>query len=144
MGKEGRRVLVATGHSRCPMAALEEARLLAGPTGEVVLTSVLVVPVTQPLEATLEREVEKACGVLEAAEDATPGGFDTRLVRARSFAKGVLQTLAAEPFDLLVLESEPVLKNGAGAQLAALLEKAHVRVVVVRPVPDGAGPEPRS
>ena len=64
-------------------------------------------------------------------------------MRARSFAKGVLQTLAAEPFDLLVLETEPVLKNGAGAQLAALLEKAHVRVVVIRPVPDGAGPEPR-
>jgi hypothetical protein len=126
------------------MAALEEARLLAGPKGEVVLTSVLVVPVTQPLEASLEREVEKACGVLEEAEDATPGGFDTRLVRARSFAKGVLQTLAAEPFDLLVLESEPVVKNGAAAQLAALLEKAHVRVVVVRPAPDGAGPDPRA
>jgi universal stress protein family protein len=131
-----RRILVAA-HRHCPEEALRQAAVLAGANGEVVLAAVIVVPVTQPLEATLDGPVEQACGVLEAGErlaGAGPAIFDTRLVRARSFAKGVLETLAAETFDALILETGPEgLRNGFGAQALALLERAETTVILVRP-----------
>ena len=132
-----RRVLVATDQPRCPTVALEHAAAVASGGGEVVLASVIVVPVTQPLDANLEGSVGRACEVLEDAENLVRGqsaAFDTRLVRARSFAKGVLQTLADEPFDLLVIErTRENLRNGQGAQTSALLEKVPIPVVLVRP-----------
>jgi nucleotide-binding universal stress UspA family protein len=119
------------------MAALDHAAAAAGEGGEVVLASIIVVPVTQPLDASLEGSVNRACEVLEDAEAvarAQGGAFDTRLVRARSFVKGVLQTLEAEPFDLLVVErGRDQLRNGAGAQTQALLEKAPTTTVLIRP-----------
>jgi nucleotide-binding universal stress UspA family protein len=135
MARDGKpRILVATDHKRVPCAALKLARAVAGQRGEIVLATVLVVPVTQPLEANLDRSVDRACSVLEQAEDLGEGELDTRLVRARSFAKGVLETLAAEPFDFVMLEREPgPARNGTLAQLEALVEKAGPTVVVVRP-----------
>jgi hypothetical protein len=128
---------VATGHRSCPRAALEHAQALAGPEGEVVLVSVLVVPVTQPLDAVLERRVSEACRVLDDGERSvgrSPAAFDTRLVRARSFAKGVLETMASERFDMLVVEGRrDQFANEAGAQIDALLERAPGTVVLVRP-----------
>jgi nucleotide-binding universal stress UspA family protein len=136
-GPTRRRVLVATNNLHCPRAALEHARALAGAEGEVVLATVMVIPVTQPLGAALERGVRQACDVLDEAERALEGSradFDTRLVRARSFAKGVLDTLAAEPFDVLVLEQErDQVRNGLRAQIDLLLEKSPLTVVIVRP-----------
>ena len=131
-----RRVLVATAGRRCPLAGLREARALAGPRGEVVLAVVLVVPVTQPLDATREGAVEHACEVLDQADRAASGPFDTRLVRARSFAKGVLQTLEGEAFDLLLVERDAAqMREPAPAgQVAALLEKAPVPMVILRPL----------
>ncbi|HSJ73860.1 MAG TPA: universal stress protein, partial [Miltoncostaeaceae bacterium] len=102
-----RRVLVVTDHERRPDTALGLAGDLARTDGEVVLAAILVVPHSQPLEATLERSVSSACGMLDEAERASalpPGSFDTRLVRARSLAEGVLETLAAERFDLVLVE----------------------------------------
>lgn len=130
-----RRVLVATDHHHRPAAALDHAAALAGPHGEVVLASVLVVPMAQPLEADMERAVGKACELLEASErDATAASLDTRLVRARSFAEGVLETLAAEPFDLLVLEKERGgLRDGMAGQIETILERADATVAVIRP-----------
>ena len=129
------RVLVATDHD-CPSAALAHAAALAGSEGEVVLASVLVVPHAQPLEATLDRAVTDACATLDQGERATAGvrSFDTRLLRARSFSEGVLEALAAEPYDVLVLEtarSGP--GNGARAQIETVLERADPTVVLVRP-----------
>jgi nucleotide-binding universal stress UspA family protein len=135
--KNGRRVLVATDQPHCPIAALEHAAAVAGQGGEVVLASVVVVPVTQPLDAQLDRPISRACEVLEDAEEVARsrgGAFDTRLVRARSFAKGVMQTLSGEPFDMVVLErgKDPQRNDGAG-QTEAIVEKADTTVVVVRP-----------
>lgn len=136
-----RRVLVATDHERCPTTALEHATDLAGSRGEVVLASVLVVPHSQPLTAALDRAVSTACGMLDDAERATSlpdGSFDTRLVRARSFAEGVLETLAAEPFDLLLVEKgRDDLRNGAAGQIQTLLQKASATVLLVRSAPTG-------
>jgi nucleotide-binding universal stress UspA family protein len=73
---EGRRVLVATDHERRPTTALEHASDLAGPQGEVVLASVLVVPHSQPLTAALDRSVTSACEMLdeEKGRTAMPNG----------------------------------------------------------------------
>jgi hypothetical protein len=131
-----RRILVATDHERCPATALAHAADLAGPSGEVVLEAVLVVPHAQPLSAALDRAVATACGMLDGAERATSvpaGAFDTRLVRARSFAEGVLQTLASEPFDLVLVEKGPGAPRDGAAQIAALLDKAAPTVMLVRP-----------
>jgi hypothetical protein len=130
-----RRVLVATEHD-CPCAALAHAAALAGSEGEVVLASVLVVPLAQPLEASLDRAVSDACATLDEGERTTAGvgSFDTRLLRARSFSEGVLDALAAEPYDVLVLEAVrggPL--NGARAQIETVLERAEPTVVLVRP-----------
>ena len=80
-----------------------QAAALAGPGGEVVLAAVLVVPMAQPLGAALEGPAAAACEVLERAEREFEGAFefDTRLVRVRGFAEGVLQLLDSEPFDLV-------------------------------------------
>jgi nucleotide-binding universal stress UspA family protein len=132
----GRRVLVATDHQHSPTVALEHAAALAGSRGEVVLAAVLVVPMAQPLEASLEGAAAAACEVLERAEREFEGGaFDTRLIRVRSFSEGVLQLLEGEPFDLLVLERRRGGSPGDGqyAQIQAILERAKVTVTVVLP-----------
>ena len=130
-----RRVLVAT-ESRCPRAALEHAAAFAGRDGEIVLASVLVVPHAQPLDASLDRTVADACAVLDEAERWVPPGspFDTRLLRARSFAEAVLDTMEAERFDVLVLQvSRGGLRNGMRAQVEVLMERVDATVVLVRP-----------
>jgi hypothetical protein len=132
-----RRVLVATNHERRPDTALGAAGSLAGSGGEVVLAAVLVVPHAQPLDAALDRAVSSACAMLDEAVRASalpPGAFDTRLVRARSFAEGVLETLAAERFDAVLVEK----RDGAAtldgaAHVHAILEKAQPVVMLVRP-----------
>lgn len=135
-----RRVLVATGHLRSPDRVVEHACTLAGPDGEVVVAAVLTVPLAQPIGASLDRSVSQACATLDAGERAasSAGAFDSRLVRARSFAEGVLELLAEEPFDMLVLETERAAgPDGAAKQTAMLLEKATPTVVLIRlPRPD--------
>jgi len=89
-----------------------------------------------PLGAALDRPVAAACEMLDEAEREAPvaGTFDTRLVRARSFAEGVLETLDAERFDLLLMErgmGPPI--DGAVAQITSLMEKAAPAVMLVRP-----------
>ena len=87
----------------------------------------LVVPHAQPLEAALDLAVADACAVLDAGERAAAGArlFDTRLLRARSFAEGVLEALAAEHFDVLVLEApRGGLRNGVRGQFDTLMERA--------------------
>lgn len=129
------RVLVAA-ESGCPEAALAHGAALAGREGAMVLMAVLVVPHAQPLEAVLDRSVAEACACLDRGERLAAGvaRFDTRLVRARSLAEAVLDVLAAEPFDTLVLEAPrggP--RNGHRAQIEHLLERAPATVVLVRP-----------
>lgn len=131
----GRRVLVATDH-HCPATALAHATAFAGPKGEVVLVSVLVVPHAQPIGATLDRAVADACAVLDEGERAAAGVgvFDTRLLRARSFAEGVLEAMDAERYDVLVLEAGRAgLRNGMRSQVEILMQRVAATVVLVRP-----------
>ena len=131
----GARVLVASQRG-CPEAALHHAAALAGRDGEVVLASVVVVPHGQPIGASLGRAVDDACAVLDAGERAAAAArsFDTRLVRGRSFAEGVLGAAAEEPFDVIVLEAGPASPcNDDRAQIAAVVARAPATVVLVRP-----------
>ena len=134
------RVLVATDH-HCPAIALRHAAALAGREGEVVLASVLVVPHAQPLEAALDLAVADACAVLDAGERTAAGAasFDTRLLRARSFAEAVLSAMEEEYFDVLVLQvGRSGMRNGMRAQVETLMERAAATVVLVRPGRDAA------
>jgi len=138
----GARVLVAS-HRGCPEAALHHAASFAGRDGRVVLASVVVVPLGQPLGAALGRAVEDACAALDAGERAAAaagaGAFDTRLVRGRSFADAVLRLAREEDFDVIVLEDGPASPcNDERAQIAAVMERAPATVVLVRPAGRGS------
>lgn len=131
----GRRVLVASQRG-CPEAALHHAAAFAGSDGEVVLASVVVIPLGQPLGASLGRAVDDACAALDAGERAAAGArsFDTRLVRGRSFAEAVLALADEEDFDVIVLEDGPASPcNDERAQIEAVMERAPATVVLVRP-----------
>jgi hypothetical protein len=135
--RSGKRVLVATDHRRCATAVLADAAALAGPEGELVLAAVLVVPLDQPIDASLDRAVDDACTVLEAGERRRlpVRAFDTRLVRARSFAEGVERLLEDERFDVLVLQrGGGALPNGFERQQDLLAERTDLTVAVIRPM----------
>ncbi|MGD9570654.1 MAG: hypothetical protein AB7V62_02060 [Thermoleophilia bacterium] len=127
------RIVVAT-DGPCPGAALRRAATIAGEDGEVVLAAVVVVPHAMPLEAAPEGAVAAACAMLDRGERALEGcRADTRLVRARSFAEGVLGLLADEHCDALLLQVGTGLRNGARAEVEAILQKAAPEVLLVRP-----------
>jgi hypothetical protein len=131
----GARVLVASQRG-CPEAALRHAAAFAGRDGEVVLASVVVVPLGQPLGAALGRAIEDACAALDAGERAAAGArsFDTRLVRGRSFADAVVGLAREERFDVIVLEDGPASpRNGDRAQIEAVIRRAPATVVLMRP-----------
>jgi hypothetical protein len=126
-----RRVLVATDHRRCPLAALEHAGAMAG-DGEVVLAAILVVPVTEAIDAPLGGAEARAGEVLAEAGDAV----ESRVVRSRSFARGVLDAASDDAFDALVIEHDGTGAGPSGAdQVATILERAAATVVLVRPGP---------
>jgi hypothetical protein len=72
--------------------------------------------------------------VLDTGERAARGAavFDTRLLRVRSFAEGVLGALQAEPFDMVVVKISREPNDNMRAQVEALLERAAPPVVLVR------------
>jgi nucleotide-binding universal stress UspA family protein len=138
----GPRVLVAAQRG-CPETALHHAEALAGRDGQVVLASVVVVPLGQPLGAALSRAVDDACAALDAGERAAAGArsFDTRLVRGRSFAQAVLGLAEEEDFDVIVLEDGPATPcNDDRAQVEAVIERAPATVVLVRPATSSRSP----
>ncbi len=132
------RVLVAS-DGPCPETALRHAAAIAAGEGEVVLAAVVVVPHAVPLQSAPEGAVASACAMLDRGER-TPGAGadDTRLVRARSFAEGVLGLLDAEPVDALVVEAADWARAGARAQLEVLIERCPVELVLVRAARHGA------
>ena len=58
----------------------------------------------------------------------------TRRLRARSFSEAVLDAVAAERYDAIVIQAgRETPCNGAKAQIDAVLERAAPTVVLVRP-----------
>jgi hypothetical protein len=127
-----RRVLVPC-EQECPSEALAHAAALAGADGEVVVASVTVVPHSQPLDDGGPPGWDVAWGADEAAA-AGALAVGTRRLRARSFSEAVLDAVAAEPYDAIVIQAERETPgNGARAQIDAVLERAAPTVVLVRP-----------
>jgi hypothetical protein len=127
------RVLVAS-DGPCPAAALRHASAMAAGEGEVVLVAVVVVPHAVPLEAAPEGAVASACAMLDRGERiAGARTVDTRLVRARSFAEGVLGLIDGERVDAVVVEAADGPRAGARAQLETLIERCPAELVLVRP-----------
>jgi len=127
-----RRVLVPS-ELECPEEALAHAAALAGSDGEVVLASVTVVPHSEPLES----GGPPAWDVRRGAEGEGVAGVaavGVRRLRARSFSEAVLDAVAAERYDAIVLQAgRETPCNGGRAQIDAVLERAAPTVVLVRP-----------
>ena len=117
----------------CPSEALAHAAALAGTDGEVILASVTIVPHSEPLDT---GGAPVAVGDWGADAQAVAGvaTVGTRCLRARSFSEAVLDAVAAERYDAIVIQAgweTPC--NGAKAQIEAVLERAAPTVVLVRP-----------
>ena len=97
--------------------------------GEVVLASVVIVPLAEPLDGPMPEPMAVPADV--GVGTAT---LATRLLRARSFSEAVLDAVAAEPYDAIVLEAgRETPCNGGKAQIEAVLQHAAPTVVLVRP-----------
>jgi hypothetical protein len=128
----GRRVLVPS-EQECPAEALAHAAALAGSDGEVVLASVTVVPHSEPLDNGVPPAWDAAWGA-DAGSVAGVAAVGTRCLRARSFSEAVLDAVAAERYDAIVIQAgRETPCNGAKAQIEAVLERAAPTVVLVRP-----------
>ena len=127
-----RRVLVPS-ELECPSEALAHAAALAGIDGEVVLASVTVVPHSEPLDTGGAPAWDVGWGADEGTVAAV-GSVGTRRLRARSFSEAVLDAVAAERYDAIVIQAgRETPCNGAKAQIDAVLERAAPTVVLVRP-----------
>jgi hypothetical protein len=127
-----RRVLVPS-ELDYPSEALAHAAALAGTDGEVVLASVTIVPHSEPLDTGGPPVPDGDWGAdAQAVVGVVTVG--TRCLRARSFSEAVLDAVAAERYDAIVIQAgRETPCNGAKAQIEAVLERAAPTVVLVRP-----------
>ena len=117
----------------CPSEALAHAAALAGTDGEVVLASVTIVPHSEPLYGAGAPVPDGGWGP-DARAVAGVAAVGTRRLRARSFSEAVLDAVAAERYDAIVIQAgRETPCNGAKAQIEAVLERAAPTVVLVRP-----------
>ena len=127
-----RRVLVPS-QEECPSEAIAHAAALAGSDGEVVLASVTIVPHSEPLDSAASPAWDVGWGADEGAVSGV-ASVGTRRLRARSFSEAVLDAVAAEPYDAIVIQAgRETPCNGGKAQIDAVLERAAPTVVLVRP-----------
>jgi hypothetical protein len=95
------------------------------------------VPLHLPLDAALGRECELALPLLEAVEHAaTAAGvaFDSRIERGRTYRHALLQLIAHERYDQIVVAAAPDGAPGFTAgDVAWLLARAPGEILVVRP-----------
>ena len=117
----------------CPSEALAHAAALAGTDCEVVLASVTIVPHSEPLDPGGAPVPDGGWGP-DAQTVAGVATVGTRRLRARSFSEAVLDAVAAERYDAIVIQAvRETPCNGAKAQIEAVLERAAPTVVLVRP-----------
>lgn len=127
-----RRVLVPS-ELECPEEAIAHAAALAGAEGEVVLASVTVVPHSEPLDSGGPPAWDARPGA-EGEGVAGVAAVGTRRLRGRSFSEAVLDAVAAEHYDAIVIQAgRETPCNGGKAQIDAVLERAAPTVVLVRP-----------
>jgi universal stress protein family protein len=95
------------------------------------------VPLHLPLDAALARECELALPLLEAVEQAaTAAGVasDTRIERGRTYRHALLELIAHERYDQMVVAAAPEGAPGfSAADVAWLLDRAPGEIIVLRP-----------
>jgi hypothetical protein len=95
------------------------------------------VPLHLPLDAALARECELALPLLEAVEQAaTAAGVasDARIERGRTYRHALLELIAHERYDQIVVAAAPEGAPGfSAADVAWLLHRAPGEIIVVRP-----------
>ena len=122
--------------------ALEAAlRIARAEEATLVVAYLAPVPLHLPLDAALTRECELALPLLEAVEQraaAAGVAVDSRIERGRDHRHGLLELIAHEPFDRIVVAASP--EGAAGftaADVAWMLRRAPGEIVVVRPGEEG-------
>jgi hypothetical protein len=99
------------------------------------------VPLHLPLDAALGRECELALPLLEAVEQAASAAgvaVDSRIERGRTYRHALLELIAHERYDRIVVAAAP--EGAAGftaADVAWLLHRAPGEIVVLRPGDEG-------
>lgn len=99
------------------------------------------VPLHLPLDAALARECELALPLLEAVEQAAAAAgvaVESRIERGRTYRHALLELVAHERYDRIVVAAAP--EGAAGftaADVAWLLNRAPGEIVVLRPGDEG-------
>jgi Universal stress protein family len=118
--------------------ALDAALRIARAQNATLVPAYLAsVPLHLPLDAALARECELALPLLEAVEQAaTAAGVpvDTRIERGRTYRHALLELIAHERYDQIVVAASPEGAAGfSAADVAWLLARAPGEILVVRP-----------
>jgi hypothetical protein len=118
--------------------ALDAALRIARAQNATLVPAYLAsVPLHLPLDAALARECELALPLLEAVEQAaTAAGVpvDTRIERGRTYRHALLELVAHERYDQIVVAASPEGAAGfSAADVAWLLARAPGEILVVRP-----------
>jgi len=119
-------------------AALRLARV---ERGTLVACYLAPVPLHLPLDAALGRECELALPLLEAVEQAAASAgvaVESRIERGRTYRHALLELIAHERYDQIVVAAAPEGAAGfAAADVAWLLHRAPGEIVVLRPGDEG-------
>ena len=124
-------------------AALRLARVERATLVACYLASV---PLHLPLDAALGRECELALPLLEAVEHAAADAgvaVESRIERGRTYRHALLELIAHERYDQIVVAAAPEGAAGfAAADVAWLLHRAPGEIVVLRPGDEGPARRP--
>jgi len=136
----GRRVLVAfTGGHLDPVVLAAALRIARAEDAALVPAYLIIVPLSQPFDGPLVREVEQALPVLEGIEqEATRAGIevDARMERGRSLRDALARLWSEEHFDRVILPADPGDRQGfSPADLAWALTNTPTETIVLRPAP---------
>jgi hypothetical protein len=122
--------------------ALDAALRIARAQDATLVAAYLApVPLHLPLDAALTRECELALPLLEAVEHAAARAgvaVDSRIERGRTYRHALLELIAHERYDQIVVAAAP--EGAAGftaADVAWLLHRAPGEIVVLRPGDEG-------
>ena len=127
--------------------ALDAAlRIARAENATLVACYLAPVPLHLPLDAALARECELALPLLEAVEQAsTAAGVasDTRIERGRTYRHALLELIAHERYDQIVVAAAPEGAPGfTAADVAWLLHRAPGEIIVLRPSDEAPGRRP--
>ena len=137
-------ILVLVTDSPATVHALETACLLAKERrAEILLAYIIVVPLSLPLDASIdEMETAGAVALATAREVVVQHGLPIRMVirHSRSMASGLLATVQERHPDLMVIGVGPSKEDAEwGRMVEKVAERAGCEVIVDR-LPESAGP----